>query len=69
MNRAWVMLREQFKPDSKGRFKTLDAMSIAKQLAEENEKLQADLDLIFEYDSNLLDHLKRHSKIYQSTEK
>ena len=59
MNRAWVMLREQFKPDSKGRFKTLDAMSIAKQLAEENEKLQADLDLIFEYDSNLLDHLKR----------
>ena len=59
MNRVWVMLREQFKPDSKGRFKTLDAISIAKQLAEENEKLQADLDLIFEYDSNLLDHLKR----------
>lgn len=45
-NRAWNMLREQFKPDSKGRFKTIDAMSIAKQLAEENEKLQADVKLL-----------------------
>ena len=58
-NRAWEMLRQQFKPDSKGRFKTLDAMAIAKQLAEENEELQADLDLVYEYDSNLIDSLKR----------
>lgn len=58
-NRAWEMLRQQFKPDSKGRFKTLDAMAIAKQLAEENKKLQADLDLVYEHDSNLIDGLKR----------
>ena len=61
-NRAWDMLRQQFKPDGKGRFKTLDAMSIAKQLAEENEKLQADLDLVYEYNSNLIDALKRHKE-------
>jgi hypothetical protein len=62
-NRAWDMLREQFKPDAKGRFKTLDAMSIAKQLAEEVEKLQNDLDLIYDYDSNLIDYLREKKGI------
>ena len=62
-NRAWDMLREQFEPDGKGRYKTIDAMAIAKQLAEENEKLQADLDLIYEYDSNLIDALRRRKGI------
>lgn len=45
-NRAWDMLREQFKPDRKGRFKTLHAMSIAKQLANENEQLQKRLRIL-----------------------
>jgi hypothetical protein len=39
-NKAWDMLRSQFKPDGKGRFKTLQAMHVAKQLAEENEILR-----------------------------
>lgn len=30
-----------------------------KRLSEENEKLQADLDLVYEHDSNLIDGLKR----------
>ncbi len=33
------MLREQFKPDDKGRFKTLHAMEIAKQLEQEVVRL------------------------------
>ena len=36
-NKAWDMLRSQFKPDGKGRFKTLQAMHVAKQLAEEKK--------------------------------
>jgi hypothetical protein len=43
-NRAWDMLRSQFKPDGKGRFKTTQAMHVAKQLAEENEILRKTLD-------------------------
>ena len=39
-NKAWNMLREQFRPDDKGRFKTVEAMEVAKQLAEENEGLR-----------------------------
>jgi hypothetical protein len=38
--KAWNMLREQFKPDGKGRFKTTDAMLVAKQLEKEVERLQ-----------------------------
>ena len=34
---AWDRLRSQFKPDSKGRFKTLDAMKIAVEI--DNERL------------------------------
>lgn len=45
-NRAWDMLREQFKPDRKGRFKTIHAISIAKQLANENEQLQKRLRIV-----------------------
>ena len=33
----WDRLREQFKPDGKGRFKTVDAMKIAVQI--DNERL------------------------------
>lgn len=35
---AWDRLREQFKPDGKGRFKTVDAMKIAVQI--DNERIQ-----------------------------
>ena len=38
--KAWDLLREQFKPDGKGRYKTTDAMKVAKQLEEEVERLQ-----------------------------
>ena len=38
--KAWDLLREQFKPDGKGRYKTLDAMKIAKQLEQEINRLQ-----------------------------
>ena len=38
--KAWDLLREQFKPDGKGRYKTVDAMKVAKQLEEEVERLQ-----------------------------
>jgi hypothetical protein len=34
----WDRLKEQFKPDSKGRFKTTDAMKIAVQI--DNERIQ-----------------------------
>ena len=34
---AWDRLRKQFKPDGKGRFKTVDAMKIAVQI--DNERL------------------------------
>ena len=38
--KAWDLLREQFKPDGKGRYKTTDAMKVAKQLEKEVERLQ-----------------------------
>lgn len=38
--KAWSLLQEQFTPDGKGRYKTLDAMKVAKQLEEEIERLQ-----------------------------
>jgi hypothetical protein len=44
--KAWDMLREQFKPDGKGRFKTTDAMLVAKQLEKEVERLQKYEELI-----------------------
>ena len=34
----WDRLQEQFKPDSKGRFKTTDAMKVAVQI--DNERIQ-----------------------------
>jgi hypothetical protein len=34
----WDRLRQQFKPDGKGRFKTTDAMKIAVQI--DNERIQ-----------------------------
>jgi hypothetical protein len=38
--KAWDLLRSQFKPDGKGRYKTTDAMLVAKQLEKEVERLQ-----------------------------
>ena len=35
---AWDRLKSQFKPDGKGRFKTVDAMKIAVQI--DNERIQ-----------------------------
>lgn len=35
---AWDRLRSQFRPDGKGRYKTVDAMKIADQI--DNERLQ-----------------------------
>ena len=40
MMKAWDLLREQFRPDGKGRYKTVDAMKVAKQLEEEVERLK-----------------------------
>lgn len=37
---AWDRLREQFKPDAKGRFKTSDAMKIAVQIDDERIQLK-----------------------------
>ena len=39
MNRAWDYLRANFKPDGKGRHKTVQAMEVAKHFANENDKL------------------------------
>ena len=39
MNKAWDYLRANFKPDGKGRHKTTDAMKVAKQFAEDFEKM------------------------------
>ena len=36
----WDRLRSQFKPDGKGRYKTLDAMKVAKQIDEERLELK-----------------------------
>jgi hypothetical protein len=35
----WDRLREQFKPDGKGRFKTADAMKVAIQIDDERRLL------------------------------
>ena len=40
MMKAWDLLRSQFKPDGKGRYKTVDAMRVAKQLEEEVDRLK-----------------------------
>jgi hypothetical protein len=41
--KPWDMLKEQFKPDGKGRYKTLDAMKVATQL---DDRLQKYRDLV-----------------------
>ena len=40
---AWDRLREQFKPDGKGRFKSVDAMKIATQIDQERVQLIKEL--------------------------
>ena len=39
MNKAWDYLRANFKPDAKGRHKTVHAMEVAKHFANENDRL------------------------------
>jgi len=39
----WDRLRAQFKPDGKGRFKTVDAMAVAKQIDNERRLLAEEL--------------------------
>jgi hypothetical protein len=39
MNKAWNYLRENFKPDVKGRYKTVHAMEVAKYFSNENDRL------------------------------
>ena len=41
--KAWDLLRSQFKPDGKGRYKTVDAMKVAEQLEEEVNRLSSSL--------------------------
>jgi len=40
---AWDRLRAQFKPDGKGRYKTVDAMKIATQIDKERIQLKEEL--------------------------
>jgi len=40
---AWDRLRSQYKPDSKGRYKTVDAMKIAVQIDNERVRLIEEL--------------------------
>jgi hypothetical protein len=40
----WDRLREQFKPDGKGRFKTTDAMKVAVQIDNERLALKHELE-------------------------
>jgi len=40
---AWDRLREQFKPDGRGKFKTTDAMKIAVQIDSERKLLEHQL--------------------------
>jgi hypothetical protein len=81
-NKAWDMLREQFTPDGKGRFKTTDAMEIAKQLAEENESLHKIIDAYAEGEGyiplNVLDlwnqyhrewDVEHHIEYYRNSER
>jgi DNA-directed RNA polymerase alpha subunit len=51
---AWDRLQKQFKPDGKGRYKTVDAMKIATQI--DNERLQ------------LLEELKQIKKHFEVEE-
>jgi hypothetical protein len=45
MNLAWEMLRANYKSDGKGRYKTVDAMEVAKHFAEKTEQLQSQYDI------------------------
>lgn len=40
MMKAWDLLRNNYKADGKGRYKTVDAMKVAKQLEREIERLK-----------------------------
>lgn len=53
---AWDMLRKMAKPDKKGRFKTLDAMKVAKVLYKENEGLREIID-------DLIKRLRRYERV------
>jgi hypothetical protein len=60
---AWDRLRDQFKPDSKGRFKTADAMKIAQQIDNERKVLELQLKTARQE----LDAYKNHLRAVTST--
>jgi hypothetical protein len=43
---AWDRLRSQFKPDGKGRYKTIDAMKVAEQINQERIQLKNELNYL-----------------------
>lgn len=43
-NKAWDMLREKYKPDGKGRYKTVDAMKVATYFEQECSRLRLELE-------------------------
>jgi hypothetical protein len=43
---AWARLRSQFKPDGKGRYKTIDAMKVAEQINQERIQLKNELNYL-----------------------
>lgn len=48
MSRAWDYLRENYKPDGKGRYKTSDAMLVAEKFAAENQLLLLEVQILRE---------------------
>lgn len=43
---VWDRLREQCKPDGKGRFKTMDVIEVAKQIDQERLMLKAEIEIL-----------------------
>ena len=48
VNSAWDMLRAMASPDKKGRYKTSDAMRVAKVLYAENQELKRNVEALFQ---------------------
>lgn len=59
MNEAWTYLRENYKADNKGRYKTVDAMEVAKHFASKAERLESGLGGIMEMKQTIADKEKR----------
>lgn len=48
MSEAWDYLRENFKPDGKGRYKTSDAMKVAEKFAADKQILSLEIQILRE---------------------